>query len=67
MPSVPQTLEPENQALAAQFFFTLVSEGELLAEFELGPGVYVLGRASSCEISVDLEGLGEEHARLELG
>jgi pSer/pThr/pTyr-binding forkhead associated (FHA) protein len=39
----------------------------VLAEFELGPGVYVLGRGGSCEISVDLEGLSEEHARLDLG
>src|SRR4051812_25226499 len=43
---------------------TLTAHGEVLAHFTLDSGQYVLGRAESCEIMVDLDGVSPQHARL---
>ena len=54
------------ETVPREFGFTF-SDGEtVLAEFVLGPGEYVIGSAASCEISVGLEGIAPEHARLRL-
>jgi tetratricopeptide (TPR) repeat protein len=49
------------------FAFSFLAGDEVLAEFALGRGHYVVGSDLACEISVALDGIAPAHARLELG
>lgn len=47
--------------------FTFSQEEVVLARFSLEPGDYVVGRDESCQVVIDLEGMGARHARLRIG
>lgn len=51
----------------AQVDFTFWHEGALVARFALEAGVFVIGRAETCEVIIDVEGMAEEQLRLHVG
>jgi hypothetical protein len=50
-----------------QVEFTFWHEGALVARFGLEAGDFVVGRAESCEVIIDLDGMAPEQLRLRVG
>lgn len=61
------SLRIANFAPMSSVHFTFSEDDTVLAQFELGPGEYIVGRDEGCQVVIDLEGISPRHARIQVG